>query len=233
MREETFGELLALARAGGGTAAFDADGTLWADDIGEAFLRELEGQGRVPAGAWAEYERLVAFDPAAAYGHSVEVMAGLRDAEVTALAAAFYDAHFAPRLFPEVHGLLRTLLSGGIRVCIVSASCRWLVEAAGRALGVPLVAAVDVELEDGRLSSRLIRPLPEGEGKVHWAHELLGAPPALAVGNGEIDLPMLRSAAHRVVICPAEGGSFLEGMGRQEGWPVWSLGHPCPKRHLP
>lgn len=226
--------ILRAARDAGGTAAFDADGTLWADDIGEAFLRDLEREGRVPAGAWRTYEARHAEDPVGAYGWAVSVMAGLPEAEVRARAERFFPLHFAPRLFPAVRALVEALVSGGVRVAIVSASNRWLVEAAARALRVPHVAGVAVEIEGGVLTERVVHPLPAGEGKVHWARALLGAAPSLAVGNGAIDLELLRSAAHRLVICPADDPqTALAVEGRRAGWPVLALDHPCAGVPLP
>lgn len=226
--------ILRAAREAGGTAAFDADGTLWADDIGEAFLRDLERAGRVPEGTWRTYEERLAADHVDAYGYAATVMAGLPEAEVRERADRFFPKHFAPRLFPVVRELLAALIGDGIRVAIVSASNRWLIEAAARELGVPHTAGVAVEVEDGVLTDRLVLPLPSGEGKVHWARALLGGTPSLAVGNGAIDLALLKSAAHRLVICPTDDlHTPLATEGRRAGWPVLALDHPCAGAPLP
>ena len=225
--------LRATAEAGG-TAAFDADGTLWADDIGESFLRQLEQDGLVPAGSSQGYDDRVAVDHADAYGFAVTAMAGLEESLVRDRATRLYREHFARRLFPSVVELLQALLRGGVRVAIVSASNRWLIEAAARDLGVPPVAGVAVELDAGRLTDRLVAPLPSDEGKVHWARALLGGPPALAVGNGAIDLALLQDAKHRVVICPSDDRETpLAVEGRRAGWPVLALDHPCSGAVLP
>lgn len=228
------GHLLPLVHASGNTAAFDADGTLWADDIGEAFLRDLEAEGLVPAGTWRAYEVRLAADHVDAYGFAVTAMSGLPESLVAAKAEAFFPRHFEGRLFPAVRELVSALGGAGVRLAIVSASNRWLIEAAARILGVPHVAGVAVEVEGGRLTDRLIQPLPSGEGKVEWARRLLGDVPALAVGNGEIDLPLLRAARHRVVICPSSGPETVAAAeGRRQGWPVVELDHPCPDAPLP
>ncbi|WP_373048191.1 HAD family hydrolase [Vulgatibacter sp.] len=226
--------ILEAVRSAGGTAAFDADGTLWADDIGEAFLRDLEAAGRVPGGTWRGYEARLAADVVDAYGWAVTVMAGLEEAEVRERAEAFFPRHFARRLFPVVRELVEELVRGGVRVAIVSASNRWLIEAAARALRVPHVAGVEVEVEAGRLTDRLVTPLPALAGKVHWARTLLGGAPALAVGNGAIDLPLLQDAAHRLVICPSDDlHTTLAAEGRRAGWQVLALDHPCSGEPLP
>lgn len=227
-------ELLSIVREGGRTAAFDADGTLWADDIGDSFLRHLENDGLVPAGAFREYEARVAVHPEDAYGFAVTVMAGLSEAEVISRADAFFPAHFQQRCFPEVRELVDRLVEAGTDIAIVSASNRWLIASAGRALGISRTAGVTVEVEGGRLTDRLVRPIPSGEGKVFWARHLLGADPALAVGNGVIDLPLLHMARHRVVVCPAEAPDTEAAReGHRNGWSVVPLGHPCLDSPLP
>lgn len=218
----------------GGTAAFDADGTLWADDIGESFLRELEREALLPAGSWRRYEERLARDPVDAYGWAVTAMAGLEERLVRERAAAFFRDHFARRLFPAMRELVEALVAAEVRVAIVSASNRWLIEAAARALRVHHAAGVAVEVVEGRLSDRLVLPLPAEEGKVDWALRMLGGPPALAVGNGAIDLHLLQAAAHRLVICPAEDPDTpLAREGRAAGWTVLPLDHPCREAHLP
>jgi phosphoserine phosphatase len=153
---------------------------------------------------------------------------------VRARAEAFFDAHFDRRIFPQVRALLLALLAAGARVAIVSASNRWLIEAAGRRLGVARVAGVAVEVQGGRLTDRPLLPLPVDDGKVHWARALLGGAPSLAVGNGAIDRALLHSARHRLVICPSDDPETpLAEEARARGWPVLELAHPCSGEALP
>jgi len=228
---------LALVRAAvdaGATAAFDADGTLWADDVGESFLRALERDRLLPAGAWQGYEARHEVDPAAAYIFSATVMEGLEEALVRARAAAFFAEHFERRIFPAVRGLLTALLDAGVRVAIVSASNRWLIEAAAARLGVPHAIGIAVEVEGGRLTGRPVRPLPVDRGKVEWARALLGGPPALAVGNGAIDRALLGDARHRLVVCPADRpDTALACEARSAGWQILAVEHPCREAPLP
>lgn len=218
----------------GGTAAFDADGTLWADDIGESFLRELEREALLPAGSWRRYEERLARDPVDAYGWAVTAMAGLEERLVRERAAAFFRDHFARRLFPAMRELVEALVAAEVRVAIVSASNRWLIEAAAARLGVPHAIGIAVEVEGGRLTGRPVRPLPVDRGKVEWARALLGGPPALAVGNGAIDRALLGDARHRLVVCPADRpDTALACEARSAGWQILAVEHPCREAPLP
>src|SRR5205085_1848485 len=71
-------------------ACFDADGTLWSEDIGEAFFRWLAagellpplGKGRDPFEVYAEYEERVARSRADGFSWAVQCMAGLAETDV-------------------------------------------------------------------------------------------------------------------------------------------------------
>src|SRR2546423_12579683 len=68
----------------GGIAVFDADGTLWREDVGEAFLRHLVSLGwvKLPDGSdpYEEYERRVDRDKASGYAFAAQLQAGLEQA---------------------------------------------------------------------------------------------------------------------------------------------------------
>ncbi|MBE2254240.1 MAG: haloacid dehalogenase-like hydrolase [Myxococcus sp.] len=207
------------------TAVFDADGTLWRGDVGEDLLRYL-GANRLlpqaPEGAYARYEALNAESPVDSYGYAVEVMAGLREAELSRTCAAFFADRYLGRVFPFVRPLFEALRRADVTVWICSASPRWIVEAGGQALGVSpeQVIGVDAEVEAGVLTSRLRRPITAGPGKVQWL-ERRGVAVGLAAGNGELDLDMLQAARHRLVVAPPDGAeNALVRHARASGWPI-------------
>src|SRR5207249_8259681 len=74
--------------APGGVAAFDADGTLWREDVGEAFLRHLVSLGwvRLPDGGdpYEAYERAVDRDKRSGYVYAAQLQAGLPAGQVDA-----------------------------------------------------------------------------------------------------------------------------------------------------
>src|SRR5918911_4059261 len=72
----------------GGVAAFDADGTLWREAAGEAFLKHLVALGwvRLPDGRdpYEAYERAVERDRRTGYAYAAQLQAGLEEAKVAA-----------------------------------------------------------------------------------------------------------------------------------------------------
>lgn len=209
-----------------GAVAFDADGTLWRGDIGEELLRLLAAEGRVPGwprpGVYAEYERRVERDPADAYAFAVEVMAGLEEPALEAACETLYERRFAGRLFPWVRPLLRALAEAGHAVWVVSASPVWSVRPGARALGVDAsrVIGVTCPVEGARLLGGVSRPVPCGEGKVQRL-QAAGVRPLLAVGNGDLDLPMLAYAEAALVVAPFGGpDNALVAEALRRRWPV-------------
>ena len=222
-------QLQALLDAGPrqGAVAFDADGTLWRGDVGEDLLRYLLAQKLLPAVAgrqrvYEEYERRVAKDPADAYGWAVEIMAGVNETQLAQHCETFFTQRYAGRVFNYVRPLLKTLESLGLHTYVVSASPVWAVIPGAQALGIPpeRVIAVTSEVEQGVLTDRLLKPIPCGEGKVH-ALKARALEPLLAVGNGELDLPMLQYAKAGWAVAPfGEGGNPLIQEANRRGWPV-------------
>jgi HAD superfamily hydrolase (TIGR01490 family) len=218
---------LLAAEAPKRVVAFDADGTLWRGDVGEDFLRYLAAQGLLPgraaaSGLYEEYERRVAADAAKGYAFAVEVMAGLAEAQLNAWCRDFFAQRFAGRLFAFTRPLLAALEAAGHPVWVVSASPLWIVAVGAAALGIPVerVIAVRANVEEGRLSAAVEQPVPFGPGKVAQLKSR-GLKPALAVGNGEGDLPMLEYADAALVVAPhGDPGNGLVRAAQARGWAV-------------
>ncbi len=206
----------------GRVVVFDADGTLWRGDVGEDFLRHLCAEGLVPEGSYARYDALHQADPPAAYAFAVTVMKGLLDAELAVRATDFFTQRFVGRVFPYVRPLLAQLRTAGYEVWVCSASPRWVVEPGAAHLGIASsqVIAVDAALVEGRLTERIMTPVPAGPGKVEWLRRKNVAP-VLAIGNGDLDLDMLAYAQAAWVIAPPDAApSLLTRQAKARNWPV-------------
>jgi phosphoserine phosphatase len=196
----------ALVREARGPVVFDADGTLWRGDVGEELLREL--------GHIDEYDRRVREDPIDAYTWAVEIMAGMRESELTVQCARLFSAR------QEVFAFVRPLLARLKNVWVVSASPIWAVVPGASALGIENVIGVACGVKDGVLDGRVEKPIPCGEGKV-LKLRARGIEPALAFGNGELDEPMLELAKRAVVVAPFSGPeNGLVRAAQRNGWPV-------------
>ncbi|MBN1336770.1 MAG: HAD-IB family phosphatase [Deltaproteobacteria bacterium] len=214
-----------LGRSGRRVACFDADDTLWEGDLGEAFLEWLARGGRIALAApdfLSAYQARVRADRTAGYTWAVQVMAGLKEADVVRW-SRHLAAAWPPR--PAMAGLLDGLRHAGVETWIVSASNHWIVREAAVRLGVPVHRAIGirVEVEGGRLTDRPVRPIPHGSGKAEAVQRYVGASPDLAAGDSLGDLEMLETARLPLVV-DARGGppSALHRIALARSWPVWT-----------
>jgi len=211
----------------GAVAAFDADGTLWRDDVGEAFLRHLVQLGwvKMPDGQdpSAAYEREVQRDKAQGYAYAAQLLAGLLATEVSAEAERFAPAWVKPRLISGTRALRALCEASGLMPVVISASALAIVRAAAPLAGFPPGRCHGIETRTdakGRLTERLVLPITYAEGKVAVAAKL----GKLAVAAGDSftgDLPLLVAARVAVVVAP-RAGSPLADEARRRSWPLFA-----------
>jgi HAD superfamily phosphoserine phosphatase-like hydrolase len=157
-------------------AVIDHDKTLVQGDVGEQFMKWMTRKGYFPDTA-----RLKAAQRANKQGQmddldlfklAVTGMAGLKESRVAALAKRYYAlgfGGFASKIFAPQKALIAELTRRGVEVHIVSGSNPWIVRESARHLGVPVqnVHAMGVVVENGRLTDKLVDPVPWREGKVN------------------------------------------------------------------
>lgn len=223
---EVLNRVLSVPGAGR-PVVFDADGTLWRGDVGEELLRAFAAEDRFPAhrgrrDLWPEYERLHALEPAQAYAFNARVLEGWKEAELEAACAALVNARFQGRLFRFAKPWLRALEAQGYQPWICSASPVWVVRAGGALVGIPPERCLGVgcRVDGGVITAEVLAPVTAGDGKVQRLNAL-GLAPALAVGNGDLDLPMLAMAAEAIVVAPwNDPGNHLVQEASRRHWPV-------------
>lgn len=213
--------------------AFDGDGTLWSGDVGEdlfrAAMREQYLLDDAREALLAEAERYqiplggnqdanaIAGVLMAAYlaGRYPEretcammtwCYAGRTLAEVERLARSVLEEEdLESRLTPELEPIVEFGKSAGIRLVLVSASPRVIVEAAGKAWGFepPDIAAATPALAGDRVLPRLDGAVPYAETKLSAGRALFGSARWLAAfGDNVFDIDMLTTAEMGIAIRP-------------------------------
>lgn len=221
------GQVRALGRElPGALAAFDADGTLWREDVGEAFLRHLVSLGwvKLPGGGdpYQAYERAVDRDRASGYAYAAQLQAGLAHDEVAAEAQRFASRWVPPRLIGDTQDLRKLCAESGLRPWVISASALPIVLAAAPLAGFAReqCRGIEVQVREGKFTAGLVQPVTYAAGKIAAAAQSgrLGLACGDSVGG---DLPMLEAAQVAVVVAPA-AGSPLSTEARRHGWAVLS-----------
>ncbi len=213
----------------GKLACFDADGTLWSEDLGEALFRWLVAGGLLPIfgpspdpfAIWEQYEARVAKNRAEGYAWAVQCMAGVREADLRQWCRQLAFAW--PNYRPQMVGLVKGLQGAGYEVWLVSASNAWVIEAGAELVGVTpsQVLGMRVELAGERLTQRMLEPLTCNQGKVDAIRQRLNRLPDLAVGDSLGDLEMLECAKLALVVGRADKPSAeLPKVAASRQWPV-------------
>ena len=223
------GSLVAAVQAAGpGYALFDADGTLWRDDVGEAFLRHTIELGWVKAPAGRDpyelYEEAIARDRATGYAYAAQLLAGLPAAQVQAEAMRFAAGWVPPRLIDSTQALVKLCKQAGLSCAVVSASQIDVVRAAVVHAGIAWDRCVGISTRldaAGCYTDSVIAPIIYAEGKVIAAVQRQWSPIRVAAGDSIWgDLAMLSEAA--VPICVAGGATPLCAEALKRGWSVLS-----------
>jgi phosphatidylglycerophosphatase C len=215
----------------GGAIAFDADGTLWSGDVGDDFFHGVVAKGRVEPDAIVAMRALAAAHDVHAPDGGAKLAAALYDAyragrvpeeslcemvaylcagwtpgEVEALAAEVVDrSGLSERMHAETVRVVEWARRERLEAFVVSASPVAVVVEAVRSLGfgAEYVVAVTPVETDGRLSARVQRPIPYGQGKVTRLAQRIGSRPLYAsFGDNIFDIPLLLSAEIPVAVRP-------------------------------
>jgi phosphoserine phosphatase len=210
----------------GALAVFDADGTLWREDVGEAFLRHLIELGwvKLPDGSdpYAEYERRVAADRRSGYAFAAQLLAGLAEPELQAEAHFFAGDWVSRRKIADTLGVVEICAKAGLRPFVVSASCRPIVIAAAPLVGFKLeqCRGIETAVRDGKYTDELIEPITYAEGKIAAAEQ--HGTIAVACGDSLMgDFAMMERARLAIAVAP-RGGSPLATEANRRAWPILS-----------
>lgn len=113
--------------------------------------------------------------------------------------AALEDVRKSVQLMPGARTLVRTLKRLGYRIAIVSGGFTYVTDELRDELGLDFALANTLEIEDGRLTGRVVGPIVDRAGKAaalrEFAHAA-GVPisDTVAIGDGANDLDMLAAA---------------------------------------
>lgn len=214
-------------------AAFDADGTLWGFDCGEAFLSYLQDQevlGPISGKSPVEFYESMRWggETKKALKWLAQISAGRTLEEVRKMAAHCFDSEEKVPVFPDMRDLINKLKSSGFEVYIVSASPKWAVEAAAVHVGVDKshVIGLMTKIQNNKLTEEMDGPVTSGEGKVEaLLHTTQGFNPTFAAGNTHSDLPLMESAQIRLAIASSEASHPLfkveqevQALAKEKAW---------------
>ncbi len=147
---------------------------------------------------------------------------GLREAELAADAAAWFEECVVDTLYPEAVALVRQHQEAGDVVAIVSGATKFVVRPLAERLGISHILYTRLEVEDGCFTGRVIDPICFEEGKIYWLNQLvedesIDLAKSTFYTDSITDLPLLELVGHPVVTNP-DPRLYRVAVGRH--WPV-------------
>jgi len=203
-------------------AFWDFDGTIICGDIGGGFteggvvryrglVEEAIDAGLVPIyrgeggyRKWlADYTRMKEIGPWLSQGYDAQMFAGVPAAELDAFSVkTIREKGLDKWYFTSSVAIWKALSEAGVENYVVSASVEALMRGTAVSLGVSAdrIRAARTELDSGRWTTRLLQPVPHGEGKADVVRNLVRTHPhgvaIAAFGNSyETDGAFMRYVA--------------------------------------
>lgn len=181
-------------------AAFDADGTLWDNDAGNAFFNfEIENKLLpLPEEPWKFVYTLKDKKATDAFLWLAQIHKGLPIDTVKSWAKKSYEQQKI-EYFPAIQKLVKLLIENNFEIFVITASVKWAVEPCVENLGISAdhVLGFQTEIKNGIITDKQAGHSTYREGK---AEALLtytkGAKPILSCGNTMGDYWLLDLATH-------------------------------------
>jgi len=218
------------------TAAFDADGTLWDTDVGDAFF-EFEcmegyfGMGKKTIRDFYHFSKSLDDNSNLGYLWLNQIHAGLTEEEVRKAAKVFFGLQKQFPYFQEMKNLISFMQEKRVEIYIVSASIRYALEPFVNELNIKPenLIAIETSVENGKITEQAVFPIPYKAGKAEAIKlKLKDQELDFAFGNTTGDLALLQSAKIPTVISSNSEKSFsqknseatLAKFAQEKNWPI-------------
>ncbi|MBU0552165.1 HAD-IB family phosphatase [Myxococcota bacterium] len=203
----------------GAICLFDADGTLWVDDVADDFTQWMIAEGHISGARWLEYMHIYKDDAPAGCRFLLSLYTGMSQAALAAHVAAFWSQHAARRWVDEVIAAMHDLAAKGYTIWVVTGSPTDFMLPLLEILPVAEIVGMDFEFDEaGRITGRHAGISCAGQGKAEKVAVLAdGAPIAFACGNGDLDGPMMSLADQAWAVYP---NPKFAAYAQAQGWPI-------------
>ncbi len=201
-------------------ALFDADGTLWENDIADDFTIWMLGTERVKTGLqWPEYKKIYSLDAPAGCRYLLTFFKGLTQAELTQGVNDYWREFMRLDYIEEPVEVLRHLAEQRFEIWVVTGSPTDILFPLEQKLPVHRSVGMDFEVDaHGVLTGRHAGISCAGEGKAEKVKSLWPHAIQFAAGNARLDEAMLRLA--RDVAWAVHPHPDLEKVAKAESWEI-------------
>lgn len=158
-------------------ALFDMDHTITWENSGLSFVKYARDKGMVNTGHLLKsmvkiiLYRLSLLNIEYWYEKNMEILSGTNLKEMEVFCSSWFEATLKRAIYKEAYSLINDHKKKGHRVAIISNSPVFFVKPMAEILEIQDIICTQVEVRDGLLTGRIIKPLCYGEGKRMYAQE--------------------------------------------------------------
>ncbi|MBW2731381.1 MAG: haloacid dehalogenase-like hydrolase [Deltaproteobacteria bacterium] len=198
-------------------AVFDADGTLWVDDVADDFTQWMMEQGHISNELWPQYMRVYRDDPPTGCRFLLTLYHDMALTTLHKHVNHYWEEHARTWVW-EVMESLTLLQEKGFPIWIVSGTPTDILLPLERIIGANVIVGMDFEVVEGRITGKHSGIPCAGEGKARKLNAMLGQRKVrFCAGNGSLDGPMMELSEMAWSVYPAP--DFAE-YSRKKGWPI-------------
>jgi len=200
-------------------AVFDADGTLWTNDVADDFTLWMIQTQQIPGERWPTYMRIYRDDPPAGCRYLLTLFTGMAIPTLHEHLEEYWEHHAHRQWVWPVVETLYHLAEKGYPIWVVSGTPTDFLFPLKRVLPIAEIVGMDFEVDEaGRITGRHSGISCAGEGKAEKLRFLLGGRRIrFCCGNGSLDGPMMELAEVAWSVYP--NPAFAE-YSRAHGWPI-------------
>jgi HAD superfamily phosphoserine phosphatase-like hydrolase len=201
-------------------ALFDADGTLWENDIADDCTVWMIGTGRIQTGAhWPQYKQTYADDAQEGCRYLLSFYKGMPKADLTRHVQAYWDEFMKLDYIAEAIVVLEDLAAKGFKIWVVTGSPTDFLLPLLTKLPVDKIVGMDFDVDANGILTGLHGGIScAGPGKAEKVLSLWNDPIQFAAGNAILDEAMMRLA--RDVVWAVHPHPELEKIALHEGWEI-------------
>jgi len=158
-------------------ALFDMDHTITWENSGLSFVRYAREKGMVNRGHLLRsmfkiiLYRLSLLNIEHWYEKNMEILSGISLREMEVFCSSWFEVTLKKAIYKEAYALINDHKQKGHRLAIISNSPIFFVKPMADLLEIEDVICTRVEVRDGTLTGRIIKPLCYGEGKKIYARQ--------------------------------------------------------------
>jgi HAD superfamily hydrolase (TIGR01490 family) len=211
-----------------GAAFFDMDHTITWENSGLSFIRYSREKGLVSTGHLVKsffkiiLYRLSLLNIERWYEKNMESLAGANLPDLENFCSVWFRETLGKAIYREAIDLMEGHRRGGLRVAIISNAPSFFVKPMALALGIEDIISTQVEISEGVLTGKLIKPLCYGEGKklyaLKWAGENgIDLEKSYFYTDSYFDMALMKVVGHPVATNP---DMKLRKAAVEYNWPV-------------